>query len=283
MRLLWRGMLVALFGAVAIAWVGVLRFRSAASRVHAIPAIAARAEATPTTLERGRHLATTLGGCADCHAANFGGRVMEENAVVRLAPPNITPAGVVRGYSDSDWYRALLHGVNPRGKNLVMMPSKELRTFSDADILAIIAYIKSVPPVAAQPPPSRVSALGQIVLGLSGENLWAANVIDHAESRAGKTTPSGETVAHGDYLIGVCKGCHGADLRGGLRHGPPDAPLSANISPPAMAKWSRDQLQQLLRTGKRPDGTSVSDAMPWRAFSQVTDEELTAMWLALRR
>lgn len=128
-----------LFVAVATAWVGVLRFRSAASRAHAIPPIAARAEATPAALARGRHLATTLGGCADCHAANFAGRVMEDNALLRLAPPNITPAGVVRGYSDSDWYRALLHGVNPRGQNLVMMPSKELRTFSDADVLAIIA------------------------------------------------------------------------------------------------------------------------------------------------
>jgi hypothetical protein len=91
----------------------------------------------------------------------------------------------------------------------------------------------------------------------------------------------GATVAHGEYLIGVCKGCHGPDLRGGLRHGP-DAPPSADISAAAMGGWSREQLERLLRQGKRRDGTEVSPAMPWQAVSGISDEELTAMWLALR-
>jgi mono/diheme cytochrome c family protein len=206
---------------------------------------------------------------------------MEENAVMRLAPPNITAAGVVAHYTERDWYRALLHGVDPRGRNLLVMPSKELRTFSDADILAIVAYVKSVPPVQSDVPETRVSLLGQAVLGLAGEELWAANQIQHDEPRAGRHAPSGATVAHGEYLIGVCKGCHGQDLRGGLKHGP-DAPPSADISPPAMAGWSREQLDALFRQGKRRDGTEVNAGMPWRAFREVTDEELTAMWLALR-
>ena len=86
---------------------------------------------------------------------------------------------------------------------------------------------------------------------------------------------------HGEYLIGVCRGCHGADLRGGLRHGP-DSPPSADISPARMAGWSREQLAQLFRQGKRRDGSQVDPAMPWRAMSQLTDDELTAIWLALR-
>lgn len=262
--------------------VGVTRFQAKATQPHSVPEPSLRAEATPEALERGRHLATTLGGCTECHGDNFAGRVMEDNAVMRLAAPNITPAGaVVAGYRDRDWYRAILHGVTPRGKNLVIMPSRELRTFSDADVTAIIAYMKSVPAVRSDVPQTRVSLLGQAVLGLAGEQLWAANKIDHEEPRAGRTTPSGATVAHGEYLIGICKGCHGQDLHGGLKMGP-DAPPSADISPTSMKSWSRPQLETLFRQGKRRDGTDVDPAMPWRAMSTVTDDELTAMWLALR-
>ncbi|RYZ02867.1 MAG: hypothetical protein EOO73_30245 [Myxococcales bacterium] len=261
--------------------VGVTRFQAKAFQVHRIPEPSLPWAPPPTALERGRHLATTLGGCAECHGSNFAGRVMEDNALVRLAPPNITPAGVVSGYTNRDWYRAILHGVDPRGRNLLLMPSRELRTFSNDDVQAIITYVKSVPPVRSAVPETRVSLLGQVVLGLAGENLWAANKIRHDEPRTERATPSGATVAHGEYLIAMCKGCHGQNLRGGLKPGP-DSPPSADISPSAMTNWTLPQLRTLLRQGKKRDGTDVNPAMPWRAMTALTDEELTAMWLALR-
>lgn len=272
------GLLAAL---TLVAAVGVLRFRGKAQQANRVPQPSFVVEATPQALERGRHLASTLGGCTECHGSNLAGRVMEDNALVRLTAPNITPAGVVGSYRDGDWYRAILHGVSPSGRNLLVMPSKELRTFSDADVAAMVAYVRSVPPVNARVPESHVSIWGQALLGLAGEQMWSANKIAHDEPRAGRITPAGANVAHGEYLIGVCKGCHGPDLRGGLKQGP-DAPPSADISPPAMAGWSRDQFEGLLRRGKRRNGADVNPAMPWRAMSAVTDEELTAMWLALR-
>ena len=37
-----------------------------------------------------------------------------------------------------------------------------------------------------------------------------------------------------------------------------------------------------MREGKRPDGTDINPvAMPWPAFSQMTDTELAALWLYL--
>lgn len=261
--------------------VGVTRFQARATRVHDVPEPRVRAEATPEVLARGRHLATTLGGCTECHGPNLAGRVMDDNPMLRLSPPNITPKGVVAGYADRDWYRAIVHGVTPSGRSLAIMPSKELRTFSDDDVLAIIAYMKSVPPVANDVPPTRVSLLGKAVLGLAGEELWAANQIRHDEPHAGRITPTGPTVTHGEYLINMCKGCHGQDLRGGKKMNP-DAPPTADISPPVMASWSREQLEAVLRQGKKRDGTPVDDAMPWRATRELTDDELTAIWLALR-
>jgi cytochrome c553 len=266
---------------VATASFGIARFRSKAGRVHVVPERELRLAGTEAEIERGRHLVTGLAGCTECHGASLSGRVMDENALVRLSAPNITPQGVVARYTDSDWVRAILHGVSPRGRNLVVMPSKELRTFSDQDVLSMIAYLRRVPPVDGVVPPTRVSWLGQVLLGLAGEDLWPANSIRHDEARAERTTPSGPTREHGEYLVGVCKGCHGSELRGGLRHGP-GAPPSADISPPAMAGWSRAQFEQLLRLGKRRDGSPVNPAMPWKALGQLSDDELSAMWLALR-
>lgn len=278
-----RAALTALVSLVLLSVLGVLRFRAKAGRDHQVPERSLVAAGTPAELARGRHLARSLAGCTECHGETLAGKTIDDNALIRLTAPNITRGrgSVVLGYTDRDWMRAILHGIAPGGRNLLVMPSKELRTFSDHDVAAIIAYVKSVPPVDAVVPKPRVSWLGQAVLGLAGEELWPANLIAHAESRASKLTPSGATVAHGEYLLGLCKGCHGYDLKGGLQHGP-DAPPSADISPAAMGDWSRDQLARLLREGKKRDGSEISPAMPWRALSTVTDDELTAMWLALR-
>ncbi len=278
-----RAVLTALTLFILLGVLGVLRFRAKAARKHQPPERELVAVSTAADLARGRHLASSLAGCTECHGERLAGKTMDDNVLIRLTAPNITrgPGSVVLGYTDRDWVRAILHGIGASGHNLLVMPSKELRTFSDHDVAAIIAYVKSVPPVAGAVPRPHVSWLGQAVLGLAGEELWSANLIAHAESRAGKLTPSGATVAHGEYLIGVCKGCHGYDLKGGLQHGP-DSPPSADISPAAMNDWSREQLARLLRQGKKRDGSEISPAMPWRALSAVTDEELTAMWLALR-
>jgi cytochrome c553 len=274
----WRALLAVVLAMIGF---GIARFRAQAARVHRIPERALRGTGTEAELARGRHLVTGIAGCTECHGAALAGRVMDENALMRVSAPNITPSGVVARYRDSDWVRAILHGVNPERRGLIVMPAQELRTFSDQDVMAMIAYLRRVPPAGGAVAPTRVSWLGQALLGLAGEDLWSAASIDHGDPRTGRTTPSGPTIEHGKYLVGVCKGCHGPELRGGLRHGP-GAPPSADISPPAMAHWSREELERLLRLGKRRDGTAVSPAMPWRALGQLSDEELTAIWLALR-
>ena len=43
--------------------------------------------------------------------------------------------------------RAIRHGVAPDGPKLLFMPSQEFQHFNDDDLGALIAYLKSVPPV----------------------------------------------------------------------------------------------------------------------------------------
>ncbi len=37
-----------------------------------------------------------------------------------------------------------------------------------------------------------------------------------------------------------------------------------------------------LRDGKRPDGTAIKEAMPWKAYGQMSDAELKAIYAYLR-
>ena len=83
------------------------------------------------------------------------------------------------------------------------------------------------------------------------------------------------TVEYGEYLAtaGGCRGCHGPDLAGA--HCP-------NITPGVIGSWSETGFKTLLRKGVRPNGVQLSSEMPWQIFSNLTDEEITAIYLFVR-
>jgi cytochrome c553 len=95
-------------------------------------------------LARGKYLFSSL-GCADCHGADGAGKAM--------IAPNITsgPGGATAAYTDADWNRTIRHGVKPNGNPLFVMPREDFARLTDADTVAIIAYAKSLPPVAGAP------------------------------------------------------------------------------------------------------------------------------------
>ena len=64
-----------------------------------------------------------------------------------------------------------------------------------------------------------------------------------------------------------------------------DARTAANItkdSTTGIGRWSRDQFVELLRTGKRPDGTEVNPFMPWSTYRHLNDQEMDALWAYLQ-
>ena len=46
--------------------------------------------------------------------------------------------------------------------------------------------------------------------------------------------------------------------------------------------WSESDFIRALREGKRKDGTAINRMMPWRAYGQMTDTELKAVWAYLQ-
>ncbi|HYD51338.1 MAG TPA: c-type cytochrome [Gemmatimonadaceae bacterium] len=237
------------------------------------------------TLARGQHLATAVAKCTDCHGPDLGGVTMIENAAMgRLASSNLTAGvgGVAARYTDSDWIRAIRHGIDTAGHPLLIMPSEEYASLSDADLGAIIAYIKSVPPVDRTKPARKINLLPRVLLTFGGLPAPGAEVIPH-DAVGGPAAPAGVTRDYGRYLavIGGCTSCHTASLAGG-KGGPPGSPPPTNITPGGIGHWTEADFFRALREGKRPDGTAISEAMPWKAAGKMTDDEIRALWIYLR-
>jgi mono/diheme cytochrome c family protein len=109
--------------------------------------------------------------------------------------------------------------------------------------------------------------------------------IDHAAYHPA-TEPAAVTVAYGHYLAETagCLSCHGAGLSGGAIAGmPPGTPQSQNITPIGIGSWSDAQFVHAIRTGTRPDGTTINSLMPWQDYSMMTDTELAALLKYLRQ
>src|SRR6185436_3298983 len=105
--------------------------------------------ADPVAIARGKYLAEKVAVCTECHGADLGGKVVEDDAAMgRLVASNLTRGrgGLPADYADQDFVRVLTHGVKRDGHSVVFMPVVDYR-FTEDDLGAIIAYVKSVPPV----------------------------------------------------------------------------------------------------------------------------------------
>lgn len=232
-------------------------------------------------VERGRHLATAVAKCADCHGDDLGGEIMVDDPVfARLVPSNLTRGrgGVAGRYEEADWERAIRHGVGPDSRPLVFMPAEAYWVLSDEDLASVIAYVTSVPPVDRELPDTRVGPMARIISTIRSFPLLPAEIVDH-DARP-KPPERKVTVAYGNYLatIGGCKSCHGPTLSGDGAPGVPD------ITRARLESWTEADFFRALRTGKRPDGTALDPAaMPWVSTGKMTDDEIRAVWMYMRK
>lgn len=236
-------------------------------------------------LERGRHIAETR-GCFECHGKDLGGATVFDNgAMGRADGPNLTrgTGGVGAARSDVDLVRAIRHGIAVDGRGLFLMPSLDFAGFSDEDMGAVIAYVKSVPPVNKPTVPVKLGPVARGLLAF-GKIKLDADRIDHANVKP-STVAKAVTVDYGRYLAAGCTGCHGSNFSGGkIAIGPPEWPPAANLTPHAegrISKWTEANFLAALETGKRPDGSAIDPVMP-RVFGKLDDVEKRALWAFLR-
>ncbi len=260
------------------------------SRLNNAPEVAAKPVAVPTdatAVARGEHLVNLVSSCGMCHGENLGGQVFfdgEVGSYVFAANLTAGAGGVGATFSDADWERAIRHGVGGDGRTLVIMPSNFYQYLSDADLGAIIAYLKTAPPVDNDLGERRIGFPGSVLGGTIGFNDFTRiNSIDHANVGANSPT-EGATAEYGAYMVSIamCGECHAANLAGIVgEDGPPPGP---NLTPGGdLASWTEADFMAAMRTGQTPDGRSLDpEMMPWATFSQMSDTELQAIWTYLQ-
>jgi mono/diheme cytochrome c family protein len=238
-------------------------------------------------IARGRYLYVTR-GCADCHGADGGGRVFIDDGGLHVKAPNISPGpgSAVAAYTPQDWVRTVRHGVKPDGRPVFVMPSDDYNRLTDADLGAVVAYVKQLAPVAGSGLEARIPMLVK-TLYAAGVIRDAAEKIDHSLPPSTPVAEDG-SAAYGAYVASGCVGCHGQRLSGGKIPGaPPSWPPAANLTPgdgSAMARYANaGQFAAMLRTGKRPDGTAVSAVMPFSSLRELNDTEAQALFAHLKR
>jgi mono/diheme cytochrome c family protein len=172
-------------------------------RVISVPVTAVPYADGAEALARGKYLYESR-GCAECHGMNGAGRTfLNDGKGTHIAGPNITVAGVVARYQPVDWVRTIRHGIKPDGRPAMVMPSEDYNRFTDADLAALVAYVRNLAPVKG-------GGKAVVDLPLPAWVMYgfdvipdAAQRINHSLAPAQPVAP-GATLAQGAYVANMC-------------------------------------------------------------------------------
>jgi mono/diheme cytochrome c family protein len=304
---------VLVLAVVALAAIGVsyLALHKPAQR----PASAEKIEATPERVARGKYLVHHVSVCLDCHSERtfayalpikpgregVGGFVWDKRIGFpgTLAAANLTPdpdTGLGK-WTDGEILRAIREGVDRDGNALFpIMPYGHYSHLSDDDAKAIVAYLRTIPPLKYAKPKKALDVPLNFVEKFVPKPITAPVPAPDKSSE----------VAYGQYLatIGACGECHtpkdekgnplpGMDFAGGFEmHAPDFRVVTANITPhPStfMGRATREEFIARFRAFASYTADTAPPApkgkntfMPWIAYSGMTDEDLGAIWAYLK-
>ena len=260
----------------------------------------AQAQPQPAdALARGRYLVESIAGCGNCHTpkgpqgdlpglALAGGQVFDEPPF-RAVASNITPdaeTGIGR-WTDAQIARAIREGIRPNGRIIgPPMPFELYRRISDADVAAMVAYLRSVPAVRNAVPASEYRiplppSYGPPVAGVPDP-------------------PANDPVARGAYLagpVGHCIDCHTPMVADGQRDwartgaggqaftGPWGTSVARNITPDrghGLGDWTDAQIIRAVTQGVSADGRQMFPPMGYGYYARMTPRDLADLVAYLR-
>ena len=257
-------------------WIGWARLLLVAIVAALLSGRAARA-ADDDAIARGAYL-VRAGGCISCHTAPAGTAFAGGRALATpfgtFYAPNITAdreTGIGR-WSDADFQHALRRGVRPDAANYFpVFPYPSFTGITDADALAIKAYLLSLPPARAA---DRANDLPFPLSWRFLQNGWKLLFFTPGPFRP--TPDRSAAYNRGAYLVTAlahCGECHTPrNLLGAVKasmalSGTPDGPdgqIVPNITPDpqtGIGGWDKADIVTFLRTGNRPDGGSADGSM----------------------
>jgi mono/diheme cytochrome c family protein len=253
---------------------------------------------SPLLLERGKYLMEGVVACGNCHVARgdngrplfdkglSGGMLFDEPPFKAYAPNITTDADTGIGkWSDAQLARAIREGIRP-DKSIIgpPMPMEFYRRLSDADLAAIVAYLRAQPAVSNKVPKS------QYAIPLPA---------DYGPAVKHVTAPlASNKVKYGEYLadIGHCMECHTPrDDKGMLQRarlgaggqvfrGPWGASVSRNLTPHAtgLKNWTDAQIAHAIREGVDRDGKPYQPPMAFAFYKHINDADMSALIAYLR-
>lgn len=263
-------------------------------------------------IERGAYLANHVTVCMDCHSTRdfslFSGPPMPgtigkggDRFDHSMGFPgifyakNITPEGI-SDYSDGELYRVITTGVtNDNRPMFPLMPYLYYGKMDPEDIYSIIAYIRSLDPIAYEVPDSKADFPLNFILRTIPQ---VAN--------PGKIPEKSDQVAYGGYLVNAagCIECHTpADpqgqiimdeaFSGGREFANPDGSIvrSSNITPDFTGIESWDETRFVRQFKQYQDSGYVipkikpgefNSIMPWTMYAGMEEEDLKAIFAYLK-
>ncbi|HEY0707444.1 MAG TPA: c-type cytochrome [Polyangia bacterium] len=271
-------------------------------------------DATPERLERGGYLVNSIMSCGACHTPRVGntwlggeradaylaggGMFDDPDMGFQINSPNITPDREtgIGAWSDDEILRAIRDGVHKDGSLLrPPMPFYMYDALSDEDGRAVVAYLRTVPPIKnAVPRTAKLPFMLKFAMSFG--------LIHHKPVSNVQAPKPTDKQAYGGYLarLGLCVDCHsmtdkGPDLDDNLLAGS-TAPLAErqygkvwarNLTPDpetGIGKYTAEQLKTSLRSGKRLDGKPMAPPMSLVLphISTWTEEDLDALVVYLR-
>lgn len=236
-------------------------------------------------IERGRYLVHAVAVCSVCHGEDLAGQVMSDSWIYGyVRTPNLTAGrgGVGSRYEVVDWVRAIRHGVSREGRAFAFMPVDHYFHITDDDLGAMIAYLRSLPPVDNEGAVVHLGILTRAIInsGVIGD-LVRARIMDHDAPRP---PPLPNRAA---YLlqVGGCSFCHGEDYRGG--QGPePGAPPGPDITGGGvLAARTLAEFSDTMRTGRIISLKHQINPlhMPWPGYRNMSDQDLRLLYDHLRQ
>jgi mono/diheme cytochrome c family protein len=253
-----------------------------------------------TPVERGAYLVNSIVACGNCHTPMgpkgplpgmelAGGTVFDEKPFTAHAS-NITPDKEtgIGAWTDAQIAKAIREGIRPDGSLIgPPMPIELYRGISDSDLAAIVAYLRTVKPVANK------VAKSEYRMPLPPN--YGPPVTSVAE------VPRGNKAKYGAYLagpLGHCIECHTPMAGPGQRdyqkstgaggfelRGPWGLAIAANITPhreTGIGKWTDAQIKRAITQGVRADGSPLNPPMAYAYYARISAEDMEALVAYLR-
>ena len=264
-------------------------------------------------IDHGKYLVTSVAGCLDCHSTRqfeyfsgpvkpgtegMGGQLFNHENIGmpgNVYSRNITSdtATGIGNWTDDEIYKTITTGINKNGDTLFpLMPYHNLNQVAKKDLLDIIAYIRTLPPISNKVAPRQLMIpISMVYAPPKNKNQDSIVVPDMTDK-----------VKYGAYLVNMvdCYACHTpmnekgeytAAFSGGMQFKADKFTVfSANITPDSatgIGSWNetkflnkfasyRDLSNIMLDPGKK------NSYMPWSVFATMNDVDLSAIYAYLR-